>query len=124
MNLGIFTGRIGRDAELRSLPGGDRVANFPVAVDVGNKTEPKTLWLDCSMWGKRGEALVTHLVKGTKITVSGRINVEEYTKRDKTTGYRLTVNTDAIDFHGSSSTTDRPQRPAAAPADQGDDMPF
>lgn len=116
MNLGIFTGRIGRDAEARTLPGGDKVCNFPVAVDVGNKTEPKTMWLDCSMWGKRGESLLPYLVKGTKITVSGRVQVEDYKRKDGTNGYRLSVNLDAIDLH-SAPPVDR-ERSAQ------DDQPF
>lgn len=124
MNLGIFTGRLGRDAEIRSLPGGDRVANFPVAVEVGSKTEPKTMWLDASMWGKRGEALAPHLVKGLKVTVSGRILVEEYTKKDRTQGYRLTINVDQVDLHGNPSGERSPAAGAKPAGRYDDDTPF
>jgi len=114
MNLGIFSGRIGRDAEFKILPKGDRVANFPVAVEVGNKTEAKTMWLDCSMWGRRGEALQPHLVKGLKVTISGRVILEEFIKRDGVAGYRLAVNVDQLDFPGGlneRSTSAMPQNP-------------
>jgi single-strand DNA-binding protein len=139
MNLGIFGGRLGKDAELNHRTTGDPVLNFSLAVDIGTKQEPKTMWIECALWGKRGEALHQYLLKGTKVTVTGRISLDEYTSRtdgQKRTAMRLTVND--IDPHGSGKAdgdrqpapaADRRQRPAAAPArtpddDMDDDIPF
>ena len=61
MNVGTFSGRIGRDAELRHAKNGDAVTNFSLAVDVGTKDSPRTLWIDCVLWGKRAESLTQYL---------------------------------------------------------------
>ena len=45
MNTGIFTGHIGRSAELRATTRGDTVANFSLGVNVGTKAKPETLWV-------------------------------------------------------------------------------
>jgi len=86
-------GRIGRDAEVRQTNNGTSVANFPVAVDVGYGDNKATLWLDCSMFGKRAEGgLVQYLVKGTQVMVEGDINLRQYTKGDGTGGAAVTLN--------------------------------
>jgi single-strand DNA-binding protein len=144
MNLGIFGGRLGKDAELNRLQGsGDAVCNFSIAVDIGTKTNPKTMWIECALFGKRGEGLHQYLLKGTKVTVSGRVSLDEFTGRDgqKKTAMRLTLS--EIDLHGNPTAGDRQpaaatsyDRPrAAAPAgaaaptkghadDMDDDIPF
>ena len=125
MNLGTFTGRIGRDAEARTTPAGERVANFALAVDIGSKANPKTMWIDCSVWGKRADTLSPYLVKGTKITASGRVTVEEYKKSDGTMASKLQLVINDVDLHGGSSET-KPAAPAASKslADMDDDNPF
>lgn len=131
MNLGIFGGRLGKDAELNRRPGGDPVLNFSMAVDIGTKQEPRTMWIECALWGKRGEALQSYLVKGTKVTVTGRVSLDEYTSRtdgSKRTAMRVTVS--EIDLHGGrDGQTQQTQRPAAPGADRpvddiNDDIPF
>jgi len=39
--------------------------------DKDGNSRPPT-WFDCSLWGKRAEALEKYILKGTKLTVSGR----------------------------------------------------
>lgn len=80
MNL-ILAGTIGRDAELRRTQGGEPVAGFSVAVDngkdkQGNKRD--ATWVDCSLWGKRGEGLCQYLTKGTKVAITGRPTTREH----------------------------------------------
>jgi single-strand DNA-binding protein len=127
MNLGIFGGRLGKDAELNSRTTGDPVLNFSLAVDVGTKQAPKTMWVECALWGKRGEALQQYLVKGTKVTVTGRISLDEYTSKQdgsKRTAMRVTVN--EIDMHSSrdqAGSQPRQAAPAGAEPEDGD-IPF
>jgi len=113
MNLGVFSGHIGRDAELNASPNHDPVANFPLAVNVGTTKNKETMWVDCAVWGKRAEALTQYLTKGTKVTVMGRQKTDTYTKRDGSTGYKLVLNVIEVDLHGSKPAEDSP---AAAPA--------
>jgi single-strand DNA-binding protein len=71
----MIAGTVGRDAVLRRTNGGDAVLGFSLAVDNGKDKDgnkrPAT-WFDCSVWGKRAEALERHITKGLKLALSGR----------------------------------------------------
>ena len=71
----IIAGTVGRDAELRTTQGGDKVLGFSVAVDNGKDQQgnkrPAT-WYDCSIWGKRAESLAGYIRKGERMTLEGR----------------------------------------------------
>lgn len=74
----VIAGRLGKDAELRRTQDGTAVLNFTVAVDDGYGERKGTLWFDCSLFGKRGEALEPHLPKGSAVTVSGDLGKREH----------------------------------------------
>ena len=85
MNNATFAGRIGCDAELRHTQNGDQVVSFSLAVDeYAGKNERRTLWVDCSMWGKRAESLAQYLVKGASVAVSGQVGIRTYESRGET----------------------------------------
>lgn len=65
-------GRLGRDAELKTLPNGTtKVLGFALAVDIFRGKTKSTEWLDCSLFGPRAESLAPHLVKGKQVVVTG-----------------------------------------------------
>lgn len=76
-----IAGNIGKDAETRNA-GQTTVTGFNVAVEQRGKDGKKTQWVNCSMWGKRGETLAQYLAKGTRVCVSGELTTREY--NDKT----------------------------------------
>jgi single-strand DNA-binding protein len=80
MNVFNVIGRVGRDAELRHTSD-NKVTNFSVAVDSGFGKSKQTLWLDCSLWGKRGEAIVDFIRKGAQIGVSGELGTREHEEK-------------------------------------------
>ena len=69
MNVLSAIGNLPRDAELRFLPDGSPVLSFSVALNSGYGDKAQTDWLDCSLFGKRGESLATILTKGIKVGV-------------------------------------------------------
>lgn len=71
MNTCTFCGRIVADAELKTTTNGTSVCNVRVASDTGWGDNVKTHWLDCAIFGKRGESLQPHLTKGSPVTVVG-----------------------------------------------------
>jgi single-strand DNA-binding protein len=73
----FIAGTLGRDAELRDV-GQSVVCSFSVAVEQRVKREKVTTWVRCSLWGRRGEALASHLTKGSKVSVSGTLTVGVY----------------------------------------------
>lgn len=84
INKAVITGNITRDVELRSTGGGLSVANFSVAVNERVKNTSSGEWedranfIDCTMFGKRAEALAQYLTKGTKVTVEGRLRWSQW----------------------------------------------
>ena len=108
MNVWTFTGRLGADGELRTTQSGEKVLGFRVANDVGFGERKTTQWVDCSIWGRRAEALAPHLTKGKQVVVSGEVTLREFEKRDGTRGAGLAVRVNEIDLTGG-------------PRDHGDD---
>ena len=81
MNNWNIAGNIGKDAEIRTTQKGEKFATFSVAIDngkdkAGNKRD--TTWVDCSLWGKRGEGLAPYLTKGTRVAVCGRASARAH----------------------------------------------
>lgn len=75
MNNWTVAGNVGKDAVLRHTPQGDPVLSFSVGVTERKGQENVTLWVDCSLWGKRAESLEPHIRKGSKVTVGGQAGV-------------------------------------------------
>ena len=134
MNLGIFTGNLGRDPELRQH-NGDNVLGFPIGVQVGTRDKPQTMWIDCAIWGKRASTLQQYLGKGMRVTVSGPVKLEEYQAKDGTTKSRLRLTVDQLDLppRNDSAEPQQHQAPQQRPApstggsgfdDMDDDLPF
>lgn len=129
MNITTIAGNVGRDAELRTTQGGDKVLGFSVAVDngkdaSGNKRD--ATWFDCSIWGKRAEALAAHIRKGDKLALSGRVA----TRAHEGKAY-LQLSVDQLTFQGSTAAHSNPESSGSrgsggAPAGGVDDseIPF
>lgn len=73
-----IAGNIGKDAVTRTTQGGDSVTGWSVAVEARNGQDKRTIWFDCNLWGKRGEALAQYLTKGSKVAVSGDFDTREH----------------------------------------------
>ena len=102
MILANVVGNLGKDSEIRSLDTGS-VTNFSIAsTDYNRKTNRKdTTWIDCSMWGKRGESLSPYLKKGQKVSVSGRLTIDSYTSnKDGEVRFSTKINVDQIELCG------------------------
>lgn len=137
MNNCTFIGRIGRDAVTRFTQGGKAVTGWALAVDKGWGDNKTTTWLDCSLWGERGQKLAEMIRKGDRLGVSGEIGTREH---DGKTYVTLDVREvtllgekrqDSGNGGGSGSRGGAPQRerPAKATATADDrfaedDIPF
>jgi single-strand DNA-binding protein len=128
MNSLTIAGVLGKDPELKQV-GQDQVLSFTVADSQGK--EKPTLWWNCQMWGKRATTLQQYMAKGQKVTVSGNIQMREYTDKngDKKTAMDVRVNDVALQGGGEQQARQaapaQRQAPARqAPASSGfDDMP-
>lgn len=77
MNQITIAGRLTRDAEIRQA-GGDSVASFSIAETLKTKDGERPQYFDCSLFGKRGEALSKYLTKGSPVTVTGTLTTREH----------------------------------------------
>jgi len=83
LNVCSFTGRAGRDPEVRYFESGSMVANLNLAVE-GWKRDSEPLWLPLTIWGKTAQVAADYVRKGSLIAVSGQLQNETWT--DKSTG--------------------------------------
>lgn len=97
MNTCTFEGRLPRDAELRDV-GDNKVSNFSIASDVGFGEKKKTLWVECGIWGKRGEALNDSLKKGQQVILVGEFSTREYTDKEGQLKTSLNLNVQSLAF--------------------------
>lgn len=104
MNVWTYSGRVGQDAELRTTPSGEKVLKFSVCNKVGFGDRAVDQWVENSYWGKRAEAVANYIKKGDKITVSGELRLEEFTKRDGTPGSKLAVRVNDLDLAARSDS--------------------
>ena len=131
MNKITATGRIAADAEVRFTPSGDPVASFRIASDVGFGDKKTTNWFSCQVWGKRGESLAPHLIKGTPVTVFGALTLREWNDKEGQKRLSPDIRIDEIEFQGGKKDSEpsQPQRnaqgaPKASISDMDDDIPF
>lgn len=78
MNNFSAVGRIGRDAVTRFTQAGKAVTGWALAVDSGWGDNKKTTWLDCTLWGERGQKVAEHIRKGDRLGVVGEIGTREH----------------------------------------------
>lgn len=137
--------RLGRDAEVKTLPSGKQVANLSLAYNYGQKDGDAypTQWIDAAFWGERAEKLAQYLTKGSLhcFTLSD-VHIEEYEK-DGYAAFKLVARVDDVELgpkrEGGGSDAPPQRRPAPAPAprqaqapapraasgfDDMDDIPF
>src|SRR3954471_20388462 len=129
LNKVQLIGNLGKDPEVRSTTGGNRVATFSLATSrawndaSGNKQE-KTEWHKCVAWNSKGSNLADivekYMKKGDKVFVEGRIEYGQYQDKDGQTRYTTEINVRELIMLGGGRGAgdmegDRPAR-AAAPA--------
>ena len=127
MNVCTFSGRVGRDPELRHTPGGDPVLSWPLAVDTGSRDKPATMWLDCKLWGKRASAIEAYIRKGNKLVVSGRLSQDEYQGKDGVAKTALRLAIDQVELEPKAkdgAPAPVSQKPQRQQQDLDDEIPF
>ena len=87
INKVILVGRLGKDPEIRSTPGGTSVAKFSLATDekftdkAGEKQE-RTEWHNIVAWGKLGEICGQFLRKGKLVYIEGSIRTDSWDDKE------------------------------------------
>lgn len=132
-----LTGRLTRPPELRATASGTQILSFTLAFNTSVRNRQTGEWdergnfIDCTIFGKRVEALSRYLTKGQKVAVTGELRYSTWDK-DGQRHSKLDVIVDDIVFmsqrQGGSQPTQAapapqaPMPPAVDPFD--DDIPF
>jgi single-strand DNA-binding protein len=131
MNSLNFTGGLGRDCETRFTAKGDAITSFSVALSSGYGESKLTTWLNCSIFGKRGESLAPYLVKGAQVAISGEFSARPYTSKAGEEKLSLEVRVNDLTLIGGKQEGGKAQdKQAAAKQDANDfdelesDLPF
>lgn len=118
---------LGRDAELKYTPSNMAILSFTAANNIGYGDKKQTMWIRCSIFGKRAEGnLKDYLTKGTQVFVTGELSAREYTGKDGTNKTSLELNLREIELVGGHKQQDGQQssKPAPKQDDFDDDIPF
>jgi single-strand DNA-binding protein len=106
LNRVTLIGNVGADPEIRTTPGGGRVAQFSLATSRqwtgqdGNKQE-KTEWHRIIAWDSARGAKLANIVeqyvkKGDKLYVEGRIEYRQWQDKENQTRYSTEINANEV----------------------------
>ncbi len=138
----IIAGRLGRDAELRTLSGDNQVIRFSIPITRrGRDDKEETLWVECNYFRGANDSteILKYLCKGAIVLMEGTPWLRQYIRNDNTPGvaFECRVNnikiiayaprTDGLPAASGLSSDAMPDDPASIQTDTGvttDDMPF
>lgn len=107
MNRIDIMGRLVRDPELRYTTNEKAYTKFTVAVNKRTGNTDKAIYIDCVAWNGQAEYITNYIGKGNRVTVSGEIDIRDYTDRDginrKVTEI-IVKQIEAIDFKNNAVT--------------------
>ena len=125
MNNLNFVGNIGRDSETRFTQSGDAITSFSAALTSGYGDKKITTWLNCSIWGKRGESLAPYLKKGTQVAISGEFCARPYTTKEGMEKLSLDVRVNELTLVGGKREGDStPAQKESAPVKSAQSTSF
>lgn len=119
INRTILTGRVTRDAELRSTQTGAHVLSFGLAFDDRVRNRQTGEWedypnfVDCTLFGERANALSSIVVKGMKVSIEGKLHYSSWEQQDGSKRSKLEVIVDEIVLPPTSCQTRQAPEPQA-----------
>lgn len=122
MRIAFLTGTLGRDWESKTV-GEYTIFENSLAVKAG-KDGKETMWVKLTQWSeKAGNVMAQYSGKGTKLAVTGDIEVRAY--KDKEGNAKAEVNCRVSSFEFMSfKDEEKPAEKPAAKIDIPDEIPF
>lgn len=111
MNRVVLVGRLTRDPELRTMPSGNSVASFTLAINRNFKNKEGVIeadFINVSVFGKQAENVSKYVFKGSQLGVEGRIQTRSYDAQDGSKRYVTEVIADQVEFMGSKKDREVP----------------
>lgn len=131
LNVITVSGRVG-SVDLKTTSGGTKVLNISLAVGGSKKVngswEKTTTWLKTAAFDKRADALSNLITKGSRIGVTGTLEVREFDTKDGGKGKSVEINASDIVLLDSKRDggAQKQERPSfeQPPFDDSDPIPF
>ena len=126
MSFMTVTGRLGRDAELKTMQSGKKVLSFSIADDIGWGDKKRTQWISCALFGDRAEKLAQYLTKGSMVECVGTPSARGWKKGDEVQA-SIELAVSEVKLHGGGNRDDKPvadRGRATARDDMASDIPF
>ncbi|MGL5353176.1 MAG: single-stranded DNA-binding protein [Clostridium sp.] len=104
MNKVSIIGNVTKDLELKtSENGGSTYVNFTVAINeyVYGTNEKKPVFIETVAFGRKAEVLATHLSKGSKIAIDGKLSTSSYINKNGVKAYSTKIIVEEFTFVGS-----------------------
>lgn len=117
VNKVILIGNLGKDPEVRTIEGGTKVANFPIATtesykDKNGNRQEQTEWHNIVLWRGIAEIAEKYLKKGATIYVEGKLRTRQWESKEGEKRYTTEVIADSFTMLGKKDSATK------------DDMPF
>jgi len=105
MNKWIGMGRLCKDPEISVSTSGTQIAKYSIAVDRKFKREgqPTADFFNCTSFGKQADFVEKYLKKGTKVVVTGSIQMDTYTTKTGEKKTSTNVMVEDVEFAESKS---------------------
>jgi single-strand DNA-binding protein len=107
MNKAILSGNVGADPQFKSTEK-TNICNFRIAVNDKFKKDAPPQWFTVTAFGKSADFVNTYIKKGTKVLVEGKIQMEEYTDKEKQKRLFVSIISDNIEILSSAGGGNAP----------------
>lgn len=106
MNHFVGLGRLTREPEVSYTQNGKVYCKFTVAIDRPfRKDQPKEAdFINCTAFGKTGEAIGNYFHKGSRILVNGSLQISSYTGKDGNKKQSAAIMVNGFDFIDSKNS--------------------
>jgi single-strand DNA-binding protein len=108
VNRIILMGRLTRDPEKKQIEdSGKSVTKFTLAVDRAFRSsegEKSTDFIPITIWGRKAEIAADFLVKGSLVTISGRLQTRSYEDKEGNRKFAFEVVADEFQLAGNKKS--------------------
>ncbi len=106
INKVVIVGRLTRDSELSFTNSGFALTKFSIATNrkkkSGDQWVDESNFFDCTLWGKRGEALSQYLTRGQQVAIEGELKQDRWEK-DGVKRSKVTIEVTNLQLLGGKS---------------------
>lgn len=104
LNRCEFIGHLGRDVEVRTTQGGDKIANLRIAVtekwrdkQSGERKE-RTEWVSCVIFGALAKVADQYLRNGSKVYIAGKFTTRKWQDQSGQDRYSTEINVQDLEM--------------------------